>query len=75
VGYLLLFIGGYFIDKLIVRLLPAKPPVTEVIVYSPAPANPKLDAANELRTKYIDGLGFHVDTPQGEKSTYLTTKK
>lgn len=48
---------------------------SEVVVYSPPPANPKLDVANELRAKYIDGLGFHVDTAQGTKSTYLKTKK
>jgi hypothetical protein len=73
--YLLLFIGGYFLDKFLVYLNPPEPATPEVIVYSPPPPNPKLDAANELRTKYIEGLGFHADDIQGEKSRYLTTRK
>lgn len=75
VFYILLFIWGYFSDKIITRIFPSNVNSSEVIVYSPPPANSKLDAANELRAKYIDGLGFHVDTAQGTKSTYLKTKK
>lgn len=44
-------------------------------MYSPPPANPKLDAANELRSKYTDGLAVNGDVPPGGVSTYLTTKK
>jgi len=73
--YLLLFLGGYFLDKWIVRSYPAKPLIPEVVVYMPAPTLPHIDAANALRTKYIDGLGFHGDLLPGQKSKYLTTKE
>lgn len=34
-----------------------------------------MDKANELRTKYIDGLAVNGDVPPGGKSVYLATKK
>lgn len=64
--------GGYFFGD---KILTPKVASPETVIYSPPPPNPELDKANELRSKYIDGLGFHGDPVPGQKSKYLTTKE
>lgn len=54
--YILLFIGGYFLDRMIIHFSPPEIQTPEVIVYSPAPPNQKLDMVNALYSDYIRGL-------------------
>lgn len=73
--YILLFIGGYFLDRMIIHFSSVKVSTPETIVYNPPPPQPELDKANELNSRYIYGLGFHGDPILGVKSKYLTTKE
>ena len=62
-------------DSLITYFSPPTIQTPEVIIYSPAPPDQKLDTVNALYSTYIRGLWFHADTHTGDKSTYQTTRK